>query len=407
MSDKHQRTIWMISKYVSPVNRAKVGARGFLLLREFAKLGHRAVLITSDSNHVADTPKLHSSHLDEEVEGVIVRWIRTWKYYHPASVRRILSWFHFEWRLRRMQDFTLPRPDVIIISSLSLLTVFNGVRLRRKFRCKLVFEVRDIWPLLLYEAGKISPYHPLCLFLGVLEKWGYGSADLIVGTMPNLSQHVEETIGRSKTVICIPQGVDEAQVSSAVALPHNYSETYIPKGKFVICHAGSIGADNALETLFDCARAMQHDPSVHYLIVGDGYLKSHFQTVCAGLKNVTFAPRVDKLAVQTLLAEVDLLYFAAHPSPALRFGQSLNKLIDYMAAGKPILASYSGYPSMLNEADCGLFIPAGDAKALQRAIKEFASKPPAELVNMGSRGRRWLLENRSYATLSKTYLQYL
>lgn len=406
MSEK-MRTIWMISKYVAPVSRAKVGARGFLLLREFAKIGHQTVLITSDANHVANTPHLSAAFMDETVDGVHVRWIKTWKYSHPASFKRILSWLHFEWRLWRLRDRALPRPDVVIASSLSLLTILNGIRLRRKFGCKLVFEVRDIWPLLLYEAGRISPYHPLCLFLGAVERMGYRSADLIVGTMPNLGQHVSETIGCTKPVLCIPQGVEEAMLSNTSGLPENYAETYIPKGKFIVCHAGSIGADNALETLFQCASAMRDDLSVHFLIVGDGYLKSHFQEVCEDLPNVTFAPRVDKSAVQAVLAEADLLYFAAHPSPALRFGQSLNKLIDYMAAGKPVLASYTGYPSMLNEADCGLFVPAQDAKALQDAIKELASKPREELLAMGNRGRRWLLENRTYAKLSDAYLQHL
>ena len=72
-------TIWLISKYVAPAYAAKVGARGFLLLREFARLGHRPVLITSDSNHVANTPVLAGPLLDEQVDGVLVRWLRTLK----------------------------------------------------------------------------------------------------------------------------------------------------------------------------------------------------------------------------------------------------------------------------------------------------------------------------------------
>ena len=36
------------------------------------------------------------------------------------------------------------------------------------------------------------------------------------------------------------------------------------------------------------------------------------------------------------------------------YGQSMNKIVDYMMAGKPVVASYSGYPSMLNEAGSGI-----------------------------------------------------
>jgi glycosyltransferase involved in cell wall biosynthesis len=270
-----------------------------------------------------------------------------------------------------------------------------------------VFEVRDIWPLLLYAAGKFSPRHPLCLILRMLERLGYRSADLIVGTMPNLAAHVEESIGRQRPVQCIPQGLEDAHLAKPAPLPSGYAETYIPRDSFVICYAGSIGADNALETLFACARAMQHRRDVQFLIVGDGYLKSHFQALCTDLENVTFAPRVEKAAVQSVLAEVDVVYFAVHRSPALRFGQSLNKLIDYMASAKPVLASYTGFPSMITEAGCGTIVPAEDVEALRSAIEQFADMAPADRIRMGARGRQWLIENRTYKRLSGVYLSYL
>lgn len=400
-------TIWMICKYAAPAHAVKVGARSFLLLREFARLGHLPVLIASDSNHVANPPILEESLLDEKVDGVLVRWLRTFKYDNPSSYRRVLSWLDFEWRLWRMPHNNLPRPDVVVVSSLSLFSILNGLRLRRRYGCKLVFEVRDIWPLLLYAAGKISPYHPFCLVLGQLERLGYRRADFIVSTLPNLGEHVEECIGQRRPVLCIPQGLEETHLAEPRPLPSGYAETFILKDKFVVCHAGSIGADNALETLFACARAMQARSDVHFLIVGEGYLKTHFQSVCADLKNVTFAPRVEKAAVQSVLAKVDLVYFAVHRSPALRFGQSLNKLIDYMAAAKPVLASYTGFPSMINEADCGVFVPVEDVEALQAAIERFSNMNSEELARVGARGRQWLLENRTYDRLARNYLDFI
>ena len=74
-------TIWYISKYVTPPGVAKVGARGFLLLREFVQMGHRALLITSDSNHLANVPKLTSPRKEEAIDGVDQR----------AHARRVVS----------------------------------------------------------------------------------------------------------------------------------------------------------------------------------------------------------------------------------------------------------------------------------------------------------------------------
>ncbi len=398
--------IWYISKYIAPAYAAKVGARGFLLLREFSKLGHNSVLITSDSNHLADPPVFEGSCFHECVENVDIYWLRTKKYKGARSFARMVSWLDFEFRLWRLPKKNLPNPDVLIVSSLSLLTILSGLWLRRRYGCRLVFEVRDIWPMLLVEAGNISPFNPLIIFLGWIERVGYKRADLIVGTMPNLEEHVLNVTGLRRPVVCIPQGVDDALLSDPEPLDEGYVEAFIPRDKFVVCHAGSIGADNALETLLSCARSMQDRSNVHFLIVGDGYLKAELQRQAADLSNVTFAPRVPKAAVQSVLALVDVVYFAVHKSPILRFGQSLNKVIDYMLSGKPVVASYTGFPSMINEAGCGSFVPAEDVEALRAEIVRLADMPLRERERVGRLGREWILKNRRFEALARDYLGY-
>lgn len=401
------KTIWYLSKYVVPPRNAKVGARGFLILREFARFGHRAVLVTSDSNHLATPPRLDGPRLFETVDGVDVCWLRTRQYQGARSPKRILSWFDFEWQVWRMPDRDMPRPDVVIVSSLSLLTIFNGLRLRQRYGCKLVFEIRDIWPMILFVAGGMSPRHPAVRFLGWVERLGYRRADLIVGTMPNLQEHVVEVSGSQVPVACIPQGVDPALLEAAQPLQPGYAEQYLPEGKFLVCHAGSIGADNALETLLECARQMKARSDIHFLIVGEGYLKKKFMEMTADLPNLSFAPGVPKAAVQSLLDRADLLYFAVHKSPMLRFGQSLNKVIDYMLSGKPIVASFTGFPSMINEAECGTFVPAEDVAALRAEIERYAAMSSSERAKIGMHGREWILHNRRFDSLAAQYLRQL
>jgi glycosyltransferase involved in cell wall biosynthesis len=89
------------------------------------------------------------------------------------------------------------------------------------------------------------------------------------------------------------------------------------------------------------------------------------------------------------------------------YGLSLNKVIDYMMAAKPILASYGGYPSMINEADCGYFVPPNNVNALVSGILEMQSKKPDDRADMGARGRKWLLKNRPYSKLAQDYLAIL
>lgn len=381
--------------------------RGFCLLREFSLLGHKTVLITSDSNHLAKAPKFNGKVKHYVEDGVDVYWIKTKKYQNARSFSRILSWLDFELRLWLMPKDELPKPDVIIVSSLSLLTILNGLWLRWRYACKLVFEVRDIWPMVLVASGNVSRFNPLVIFLGWLERLGYRKADVIVGTMPNLAEHVREVLGFSRPVACIPQGLDLSYLHGSEPLSKEYIKSYIPENKFIVCHAGSIGTDNALETLMTCARSMQDREDIHFLIVGEGYLKSQFQKQTKDLTNITFAPRVEKSAVQSLLDMTDVVYFSVNSSSLWRFGQSLNKVIDYMLSGKPIIASYTGYPSMINEAQCGSYVPAEDVPALRAEIERFEAMSAEERTVVGRRGHDWLLRNRQFSTLARDYLHVI
>ena len=398
---------WYVSKYATPPNQASVGGRGFLIMRELARLGHTCVVITSDSNQLADVPDLAQPYVRQDLDGVQLWWVRTLRYRVAKSVRRIASWFDFEWRLLHMPKAGLPKPDAVVVSSLSLLTVLNGFWLRRQYGCRLILEIRDIWPLTVTEEGGFSHWNPLVLSLGLIEKLGYRYADVVVGTMPNLAEHVRQVLGEARRTYCIPMGVDEVALGANKALQPDYVNLYIPSDKFIVVYAGTIGITNALDTMLDCAALMQEQSQVHFLVVGDGDLRANYLHKYGHLLNLTFAPKVPKAMVQAVLACGDLLYFATRESNVWRYGQSLNKVIDYMLAGKPVVASYTGYPSMINESGCGTFVPAGDLQALRAEIERYVAMPIQERSILGARGREWLITHRSYRKLSQDYLNIL
>jgi glycosyltransferase involved in cell wall biosynthesis len=402
-----KKCIWYISKYVAPPCTGSAGGRGYLLMKEFARLGHRSVIITSDSNQLVQVPSLGQPYVRHDSDGIDLWWVRTLKYQVAKSFRRILSWLDFEWRLLRMPKGALPAPDVIVASSLSPLTIVNGFWLRRKYRCRLVVEIRDIWPLTITEEGGFSVRNPFVIALALIEYLGYRYADAIVGTMPNLGEHVAKILGYARPVACIPMGIDASMLAEIMDVPGDYTERYLPKGKFIVAHAGTIGITNALDTFLDCAESLNENPEIHFLVVGDGDLRAHYQAKYGHLKNLTFAPKVPKQMVQSVLAKCDLLYFSVHDSKVWNYGQSLNKIVDYMLAGKPIVASYSGYPSMINEADCGMFIPVCDVNALSLAVVRYAAMDEADRNEAGRRGRDWIVNHRDYRILAQKYLEVL
>lgn len=396
--------ILIISKYAISKEMG-FETRLFALSRIFVKTGHEVTIVSSVNNYMGKFPESYNGTYNSDIiDGIKVTWIKSIQYKKSVSVQRVLGWLDFEWKLFRMKKQLPGKPDVIIVSSLSLLTILNGFRLRKKFNCKLVFEIRDIWPLTLIEEGGYSPWNPLLRVLAWIEKKGYQKSDLIVGTMPNLGKHVREVTQKNIITECIPFGFDMKDYEQEWATQINSKDYGIPKDKFVIGYAGSIGLSNGLDTFIRVIKRLQDNHNIHFVLLGKGDLLESYKDYLKACSNVQFIAKVERDEVRNILAQFDVAYFAALKSKVWDYGWSPNKLIDYMISGKPVLASYSGFRSMINEADSGLFVPAEDEESLLQGIEKLYSMPSEELEAMGKRGKEWLIQNRQWKTIAEKYL---
>jgi glycosyltransferase involved in cell wall biosynthesis len=399
--------IWLIWKYCRLPGDDVYPARGFSILREMTRRGYDCTIITARHDWTIKQIGKFPPREIKMVDGVRIVSLNILRYERTKSLRRIIGWLHFEARIFAMRTSDLPRPDIVIASSLSLLSVISGLFYKWRYKSKLVFEVRDIWPLILTENGGFSNKNPFVLVLGMIEWLGYKKSDWIVGTMPNLGDHVEKVLGYRRDVACIPMGLPEEMVADrAVQFPSHLDDMF-PKADFVLTHAGSIGIDNALDTLLKAARRLKGDSRIAFFIIGKGDLMQRYKLECSDLPQVVFADPVANKFVQPILRRSSALYFAAHPTIVLEYGQSLNKLIDYMYSGRPIIGSFSGFPSMVNQAECGEFVPAGDSLALVNSLLRWVELPKKQLDAIGERGRQWVLKNRTYDRIADDYISMI
>jgi len=398
--------IWYLCKYASP-EKYFFGTRHFYLGKEWVKQEHNVSIFTSNSNHLTDSlPKFKSRSYRENIDGVNTIWLNGLKPKKSSGLSRILSWLHFEWQLFWVSKKKLNRPDVIIASSLSLLTVINAYIFSKRYKAKFIFEVRDIWPLSAIELGNYSKYNPFIILLSAIEKFGYKKSNAIVGTIPNLGSHVEEVIGSRAKCYCIPQGISLDFYNESKPLSPEYQEQYLPKDKFIVVYAGTLNANNPLGTLIEAAEILKDNKQIHFLIVGKGDRKEHLIEVSKNLQNVSFPPPINKNQVNNLLQSVNVCY-DSFSSELARFGLSRNKWIDYMYAAKPIICSYSGFQSMINEAACGSFVEYGNTKVLAEEILKYSKMPQHQINDIGENGQRFLIENRTFHKLAAEYLQIM
>lgn len=78
-----------------------------------------------------------------------------------------------------------------------------------------------------------------------------------------------------------------------------------------------------------------------------------------------------------------------------------------MFAAKPMIVSYDGYKSMINEAGNGFFVKPEDVSELKNKILELYDLGTIERKEMGQKGKEWLLKNRTFSKLADNYLEIM
>ncbi len=401
-------SIWMISKYA---NIAKYGAdtRQSYLCQEFAKNGYKTSLIISDSSHLYSTlPRFWATYKQEQYHDVNVVWINTIKYSNATSFMRMLSWTQFELFVIFYTLLNFKKsPATVVASSLSLLSVLSGVFIKNIFKSKFIFEVRDIWPQTLIDLKNMNPNSLIIRILKKVEKIGYSQANAIVGTMPGLKLHVEKILSEcSDKVYFIPQGYSDAFYANQKEISLNYQKEFLLDNKFKVMYTGTLGQAYALDSIIEAAAKMQNTfADVQLIFVGDGIEKDKLLKKSKNLTNVTFAPRVKKSEVLSVLSKADLLLHSFKMKPVFEYGISPNKFIDYMYAEKPIICMFSGYQSILNESGCGVFIDSEDSEALIDEISRFKNMSQAEREVIGKKGSAYLQNHQKFCQLADQYIE--
>lgn len=396
------KSVWIINQYASTPETG-LGGRHYYLAKELSKLGLEVTIISSSSHHLLrNKPKLTGKLEIERVEGFNFAWVKTPAYANAHSKQRILNWFLFSWRLRQLSNKIKKGPDVILVSSPSLVSFLGAYWLSKKHSARLIFEVRDIWPLSLIEIGGYSQNHPFIKVLQFIEDKAYKYSDAVVSNLKNSVDHMVKRGMDSTKFTWIPNGYSKDEVELGVPL-NQFSLDQLPKNKFIVGYAGTIGVANSLDTLISSAVKLKEIQEIAFVIVGSGREKEALiQNVKShSLDNVYFIDPIPKIEIQSMLARFDVCYIGLTKDPLFRFGVSPNKLFDYLYSAKPIIyAIESGGYMPVSEANAGLQILAQNVDELEKAIIKVYEMTESERNILGVSGRKYAEQYHEYHSLA-------
>lgn len=371
--------IWIFNNYNMLPEHGPL-TRSYELGKALEQLGHKPVVFVGSHPHNTNLQLIRGKAKFKTYQNKPFPWIlvKTCNYGNSKK-RRILSMFEYYINsIEAAKHFE--KPDVIIGSSAHPLAALLAIRLGRKYQCKKIVEIRDLWPESIVEYGILGKDNPLIKALYKFEKYLYCSADAVVFTCSGLYDYIQEKgwekdIPRSK-VYSLSNGIDLDEFAFNRDNYQIVDADLCNSAIFKVVYTGSIKRVNNLGLLLDAAKKISNN-RVRILIWGDGDEREILEKrlMDEEITNVVFKGRVEKKYIPYIVSQADLNIAHNTPSSLFRFGISFNKMFEYLAAGKPVLSDFpSNYnPAVDFKAGTDVFNP--DAENVAKAIEEYVDMP--------------------------------
>jgi len=379
------------------------GTRHYDFARYLAEKGHRVTVLAGTRSYLTGE-RLDAGEHETPLPGLEIVRCSVMGGQRRGFAWRTIGYFSFMlssfWAGLRTTEI-----DVMWGTSPPIFQGWTAWMLARLKGKRWLLEVRDLWPEFAVQVGALRN-RGLIALSEWLESFLYRHSDQIVVNSPGFVEHLQEIGVGGKEIFTVVNGVDlktdgmknigEGQQSSRPADDPSppwplLREAHGLEGKFIALYTGAHGMANDLSQLIQAAAALQQDPRIAIVLVGDGPEKAALQERARyeQLHNLIFLPPVDKASIPALLAEADcgIAVLKAIPMFATTYP---NKVFDYMASELPVVLGIDGaIRQVVEAAEAGVYVTPGDGAEIGEAIRRLADHPESA-KEMGKKGRRYV-----------------
>jgi len=309
-------------------------------------------------------------------------------------VKRLISGVFFT-RAALARATSLPRPDLVLISTAPPTAPIAARVLSRRRKVPYLYLLYDIYPDVAVELGMLPRYSLTARMCFALQRsWLCGAAAVVVigrCMRERLLNHYRLSPARITTIPCFADAreITPRSRDTAFRARHNLHG-------FVLLYAGNLGRLHNFDLVLDAAQHLQPlRPEITFVIVGEGPKREDIARRIAddALTNVRLLPFVPHHELPDLLASADVSLVTLEPGME---GISVpSKLYSILASGRPVLAitsPASEVARVVQEAECGEQIDHADLPRLIDTLTRMADTP--EWVERMGRNARSVLETQ-------------
>ncbi len=334
-----------------------------------------SALHNTETNFITDNTRF----LEKIVDGVPFVYIKTRSY--KSKKGETLSFLDYYVNLLKAYK-RFSAPDLIIAAMPQPMACLAGVKIAKKLKVPYITSIVDLWPLSIVEYADFSDKNPIIQAMYVFEKWVYKKSDQLVFTWEGAYDYIidkkwDKDIPRHKFHY-INIGVDLKTFENNLA-NNAVSDADLEKDIFTVMYCGSVREANDIGTVVECAKKLCEEgytDKIRFIIYGDGPDREVLIEKCAkeGISNVIFKGSIDKKYIPYVLSKSDLNVLNLKAAATQKYGNSSNKLFEYLASGNPVIANIDeGKYPIITKYGCGKVVKAGSIDEYAEGIKYFYS----------------------------------
>ncbi len=295
----------------------------------------------------------------------------------------------------------LPQYDIIYARDYH--TVIIALLPRLLFHKKLIYEING----LANEEQKLkscSIFNRIIVFLiKRAEKMAARNSDQIVSVTPQIASYLMANFNcQPNEIKIIGNGVNTKifhPIADKALLANWRKSLGIEMDEVVTVFVGNLARWQGVETFIESGfKLFPKNERLKFLIVGDGPLKEDLMKKVLESKwkqRFIFTGMVNYEEIPFLINIANICVVPFISKRNQKTGVSPIKIFEYMACGKPVVASRIQGLEFIEDEGVGCLIEPEDVESLKKALYDLI-KEPKERIRMGQKGSQIARENFSW-----------
>lgn len=283
---------------------------------------------------------------------------------------------------------------VLVYQTSPVMMAWPALRIGKVKKIPVYVYINELWPQSLYQVLDVQS----SLFKKILDKISmsvYRRADKLLVPSTRMQKYLMDRLVVTRDqipIVPVPPDYYYENEDKDEALLEQLA------GSFNIVIAGDFNEQISADTVIRIAQRIRKNnyKNIRFVVLGTGELINEMK-MKADRQSLHdyfyFEGKVEPDDLGRYLYVTDVLLAAIRPSDE---HAAYAQMINYMAAGKPIVVTMLGMvKELLRDAECGFASEPDDINTLYNNIMKLYKMSPSERAAMGENGRRYQMQHNS------------